>query len=455
MRVRLGLALMLVAAACAAREAVRGPEATPPALAPPGVEPHADRADPKSDGPIPWLDGADRLGVVFSRLRSLELGEAKASTEIAVVGDSHTAAGVDVAVVRHAFAERFGDGGRGLLPIGRPWRTYYQEGVAKFEQKGFLSSLDRRSRSSWASDAFLSWLGVAVESHRASAELATTTKFDFDAVDIAFMGQPNGGRFEVLVDDQKARAIDTNLEAPKVVIERIDVPPGPHRVAIRTTSAAPVRIFGANFSRRQPGVRVHAIGINGARAKRWLSVDPASLDPFVSGSWPALVAVAFGSNEATDDDDVEQGLLAVSELVHKLRPDPATASCLVVGPPDMAVRSDGGFETPERLMQIIAGQRRVAHERGCAFFDRMGAMGGAGSIVRWAQEDPPRARGDHVHLTRQGYEDVGRAMADSLLRAYDAWRAKSSAGSRRPVLPAQPTAAERLPLPTAPRDSGR
>jgi lysophospholipase L1-like esterase len=43
-------------------------------------------------------------------------------------------------------------------------------------------------------------------------------------------------------------------------------------------------------------------------------------------------------------------------------------------------------------------------------------MGGAGSITAWAQEAPPRAAKDGVHLTQRGYRALGEALAAHVLR---------------------------------------
>ena len=106
----------------------------------------------------------------------------------------------------------------------------------------------------------------------------------------------------------------------------------------------------------------------------------------------------------------------------RLVPVPS-ASCLVLGPPDRASKSGEAWKSPPRLLEIVARERHVAEAAGCAFYDRMAAMGGAGQMAVWAAEAFPRAQQDRVHLTREGYARVGGAFAADLLHAYDLWRA--------------------------------
>jgi lysophospholipase L1-like esterase len=78
-----------------------------------------------------------------------------------------------------------------------------------------------------------------------------------------------------------------------------------------------------------------------------------------------------------------------------------------------------------KLEAILAAQRRAAAAAGCAFYDQLAAMGGPGTIHTWAGEPKPRARKDHVHLTRDGYALLAGALAGDLLAAYEAWAAAS------------------------------
>jgi lysophospholipase L1-like esterase len=93
--------------------------------------------------------------------------------------------------------------------------------------------------------------------------------------------------------------------------------------------------------------------------------------------------------------------------------------------------AEGPVDHP-RLAEIIAAQRRVAEAADCAFYDQFAAMGGAGSIAAWAAEQPPRARKDGVHLSRDGYSELAGAFVGELERAYAAFRAERHEPATRP-----------------------
>src|SRR5690606_16144494 len=94
-----------------------------------------------------------------------------------------------------------------------------------------------------------------------------------------------------------------------------------------------------------------------------------------------------------------------------------TASILVIGPSDRAERTRSGWRTMERVGVITQAQREAAFKVGAAFLDLQAKMGGAGSMLDWAQT--PLAQNDHVHFTTQGYRLLGDAIFIDLMRQYE------------------------------------
>ena len=74
----------------------------------------------------------------------------------------------------------------------------------------------------------------------------------------------------------------------------------------------------------------------------------------------------------------------------------------------------------------MSAQRRVAEAAGCGFWSAYDAMGGEGSIVRWAALSPPLAWTDYAHLSPAGLGVIGGHLSDALLSAYDAWKAAAA-----------------------------
>ena len=156
-----------------------------------------------------------------------------------------------------------------------------------------------------------------------------------------------------------------------------------------------------------------------ARAGRPLQWDWRLLSSNLERRDPDLIIVAYGSNEVTDSDlDLEEYSENFATLLKRFREAAPRASILVLGPPDRAVREGRRWKTASRMPALVAAQRRQALKDGAAFYDLFKAMGGPGSVERWATLTQPLAQADRVHLTAAGYRLVADWINSELIRGY-------------------------------------
>lgn len=385
---------------------------------------------PGSATSVGHLLGPARLNHVFESLAALEDGHAHDDVRILQYGDSHTASDIGVSAFRHALQARFGDGGRGFVALGRPWKTYSQDGVHNGMEDGFAPTRSPGHKGVSVSAALqgrfgLLGIGVIVGKQRGRAWSEVTAPAS--RVEVAYAEQPAGGSFDVLVDGTRTVHVSTQGTDTKSGWSAFEVPDAPHRVEVRTLGDGDVLLYGMNLDRSGAGVVVDTLGIDGAQVFTPLRWNEDHFAEQLRHAAPDLVVLAYGTNESMQpgltDAAYERAIVDMLGRVARATP---TASCLLLGPPDMARHTKGkdDWYTWPRIGELIAVQKRVADAAGCAFFDQREAMGGPGSIIQWASEPEPRANGDRVHLRRSGYTQVGTAFATDLMHAYDEWRAE-------------------------------
>jgi lysophospholipase L1-like esterase len=199
-------------------------------------------------------------------------------------------------------------------------------------------------------------------------------------------------------------------------------------------------VFGASLERARPGVVFDALGINGARVTTCLQWNEQHWAEQLRHRSPALVILAYGTNESTDETGLSQTYeQRLVDLLGRIARAIPSASCLLLGPPDRATRADtlsSAWVTSSKLKEIVASQASVAEAAGCAFYNQLEAMGGEGTIANWALLEPARAQKDRVHLTREGYTLLGSTFASDLMRGYAAWRRDAGMPASRPRSPA-------------------
>ena len=378
-----------------------------------------------SDAAIGRLEHPARLAALFGRLKELEERHATRDVRIVQFGDSHTASDYGTSVARTRLTVRFGDGGRGFLPMGAPYRRLFQAGESMARGFGFepddASLLAKRGHP----DGFFGPTGIAMDGRAIGASMTSEISAAAERYEIAYLGQPGGGSFDIHVDGQRRIRIATNQPARASAFLSVEVKRGAHSLEARAVGDGPVRIFGVRLDDDATGLTFDAFGINGAKATTLLGSDETHFAEQLAHVAPALTIFAYGTNESGDTtttpDDHQEALKA---LASRTKRGASASECLVLGPPDRGVPTIG------KLMVLIAAQRRAADDAGCAFYDQLAAMGGAGAIGLWARESPPRARRDFVHLTRAGYAFVAEAFVRDLVAAYDNWKSANDVASR-------------------------
>jgi len=392
------------------------------------------------------LEGWSHLSHVFESIAALSDGHADHDVRILQYGDSHTASDTETSVYRRILQDRFGDGGRGFVAIGVPWKSYVQDGV-----RGGMSQEFEPQRMAHLQDGRLSGdgdyglLGVAIGSDRLGARAWTQISAPSSRVEIDYWQQPGGGSLDVLVDGAKMARIVTGASQPASGFYMLALPDRPHQIEVRAASDGAVRVFGMALDRARVGVVVDALGINGAQVYTPLHWNEVHFAEQLQHRAPDLVVLAYGTNEALDPKlDVADYERAVVELLRRVARAAPAASCLLLGPPDLArpttlvpaPLADGAAKTPVAhggwsswppLGDVIEVQRRVARALGCAFYDQQQAMGGPGTMIDWASDPDPKGQRDRVHFTQPGYASLATSFATDFLHAYDDWRRSRTA----------------------------
>lgn len=364
--------------------------------------------------PIEDPNGQAMLGFYESLARAFQ-GEWV--SRIVHYGDSHVAADILTGALRRQLQLWFGEAGAGFVLPGRPWPGYSRAGVTSQTSAGWQT--DGLTQASLAADGRLGLAGVSLSTRAPGEWIIVTAAGSY--FDIYVLKQPGGGSITVSLDgvEQKRNVSLASRASEFACIEIVAEIGSVHTLEIRTTSAGRTRIFGIAIEMNSAGVIYDALGINGARASRPLRWDWKVLASNLERRDPDLIIVAYGSNEVSDADlDLEEYKVSFTTLLRQFHEAAPRASILVISPPDRAVRMGHRWKTIGKMSALGEAQRQAAFEAGAAFYDLFRAMGGSGSIERWAALPQPLAQPDRVHLTSPGYRLVSDWLYSELMSGY-------------------------------------
>src|ERR1700690_52526 len=359
------------------------------------------------------LENAAALAAFFEKLRT-------GSVHILHYGDSHSASDDFPDALRKQLQARFGEGGPGFTLAGRPYLGY-----RRFDSRGSQSPGWRTSGTPpHPSDGMEGLGGVQITARRAGETVALTAECEHLA--LLYLEQPGGGDFKFSVDGEPVRTAVTSGDLGAGHLE-YEPAPGPPRFAVRTVTGGPVRLFGWTAD-NAAGVTYETLGINGAQATVMLGWADDLLAAHIARRDPALIVVAYGTNEAISSRwDAAAYSVAFRQVLERLRNAAPGASILVIGPPDCLFVKQTHRMSSARLTEVIATQRAVARESHCAYWNWRARMGGPGSVRRWVEAG--LSQPDYVHMRSSGYHLAGKLLFEELMFHYERFIAAHHAAS--------------------------
>ncbi len=364
----------------------------------------------------------------FSRLRAMQAGRSTEPVRVVQLGDSHTAAQVYPRRLSAALGGDASAAAPGLLPLAASGPLVV--GSVRWRRGPGWRVCRRGGRRGCGAGTPLGLGGVALRSgaagSRLTLELSRGQGRAHRPANLELFAEllPGGGTLEVRLDGRLHRGLPTRALRPNggpvPGTVRVELPAGSRRVELVARGDGPVLLHGVALDSRRPGVTWDVLGVNGATAGTPLGWDEAAFAAELARRDPALVVLAYGSNEAGDSRlDHDRYVRTLRKLVARVRRGAPQAACLLVGPPDRARKADTPCCRPlPSVRRVAAAQRQVARETGCAFWDTQRALGGEGTACRWAAARPALAQRDGVHLTRAGYRRLADALAGALLDGY-------------------------------------
>jgi lysophospholipase L1-like esterase len=346
----------------------------------------------------------------FEQLYRHQNGELAGPLKVLQYGDSHTAADEWTGDLRGHFQEMFGDGGSGYALAGSPYRGYRRFDLRSGATRGWKAE----GVIGHFGDGIHGLGGISISTNAARESVYLSV--ECQTFELYYWQQPGGGSLQIFDNGNPIDQISTDGDfAPGYY--RYETEPGPHRFEVETLDRAPVRLFGW-VTEKATGVTYESLGINGVSASVILDWNVDVLTSNLRRRNPALIVLAYGTNEASRKDwTIESYRDVYIQLIRRLRQAAPTATILVVGPPDRYIHTRKGWTVLDNVETIVEGQRQAAFSEGCAFWDLRAKMGGSGSMRQWVQAGMGQL--DYVHFTAPGYRKIGDAVFRDLMSQYD------------------------------------
>ena len=199
---------------------------------------------------------------------------------------------------------------------------------------------------------------------------------------------------------------------------RLDIPSPSLNVKVDFSADESPDFYGMYFD-GPSGVQVDNYSIRGHSGDGLMLIDPGQLAKMLSLTRTRLVIFQYGANVVPYVRS-EKACEGISEMYYNLfmrfRKAAPDISVLVVGSGDMATGGSGGYASYKWLPQINEAQKMAALRAGCAYWDLFNMMGGANSILIWADKKLAVTNG---HFSSKGQEIVAKEIVEALMVEYN------------------------------------
>jgi lysophospholipase L1-like esterase len=366
------------------------------------------------------IENAVQLRPFFEQVHQLEVDPKISVVRVLQFGDSHTAADMFTGALRTLFQSKWGDGGAGFSYAGYPFAGYRIHGTKR--QQSIDWTVEGTHFRDLGDDAMVGMGGVSLSTNRAGSWVSLDA--DATSLEVQYLTQPGGGPIEIYDGEQLLATVSTDGATAAGHFDS-PVEAGSHHFEVRTIEDAPVRLLGLT-TENASGVTYEAIGLNGAEASLFLRWDESLQQAYMEQVSPALIVLAYGTNEASDHTWSEESYAAMFRSLiarcHRLAPK---AAILVIGPPDRELRvGRKGWAPFAGIDRIVEAQRSTCKEMGCAYWDQRSRMGGFGSMHEWVSVQ--WAQADHTHFTGEGYSELAGALFLDIVQQYNTYEGLST-----------------------------
>jgi len=283
------------------------------------------------------LCGYSALRPYFEKLAATR-GRSGKPVHILQIGDSHTAGDAITGAWRDILQGRYGSGGRGVMPPGKPFQGYNPRGVS-VEMSGGWNIASIFGPGSASPRPPIGLAGFSITSVGTGSRMAMTTSAAqmFDRFIICAMAQPDAGTLVISAGGQSDRMeLGSFIARPECKEFRYDRPQMAVSVGVED---GPVTITSWASFRDAGGVVLSNVGVVGSQLVHFSRNDDAVIAEEMRSYDPDLIVLAFGTNEGfAPRVSPQEYEISLRTQIGRIRRIAGRVPILLLGAPDALTR---------------------------------------------------------------------------------------------------------------------
>jgi len=351
---------------------------------------------------------ASSLPRMMHKLIALKHGK-KQKVRIAWFGDSMIEGDLLTQTFRKRMQEFFGGYGVGFIPatsvtaafrttVSQKWKGDWKE--ENFKSGNFTAPLFLSGHTFYTSDGELIFKDATIHDTTQLLEKSLICGTANGMISIKVNGQVKQYRADklinrLLLDSSASHSIDVAVQNDKLPVYGISIEP-------------------------QSGVVVDNFSFRGITGLELNKLDTTLLKTLETENPYDLVILEYGANLMFRPDDMDYTWYQkhIIPVVQKLQKAMPNTEFLIISTADRAFSYNETWKTASGIDNLVKIQAELAYDNNAAFYNMYSSMGGAGTIVSWADTIPSLANKDYIHPNQRGADILGNMFFDAFMSEY-------------------------------------
>jgi len=361
------------------------------------------------------------LDSFFKNLHKVNTSKQRDFVKIIHFGDSILWGDTLSGNIRDSFIQKFGNGGRGLLPIVYKFSDYKLDGISQFFSKMWkISNLETMQHRAFK-------LGLTLRRYQTGHYSCWSTikfKMGEDISSFTLLHNALKTAVKLTISLTNKKIINRTLKAGEVN-SRIELPLNASKINILS---GPKNTFWGIIAKRDRGVIYSPVIRKGILGADLLNIHKSKFEEQFHIYNANLLILQFGKNGSGWNkfnlNNHLDGIIKIIKIARKINPQ---ISILLIGPGARLNRFVYPLRAFPNIHRIIEAQKQVAIEYNCAFYDTFTALGGTIGMKKMVQQK--LALSDFVHLTKKGGALLAKKIFHSLMTEYKDYLIRKKADS--------------------------
>jgi hypothetical protein len=365
------------------------------------------------------------LNRFFAKLLALEKNK-KGTVRIAYFGDSMIESDLMVQDIRRSYQNKYGGHGKGFVMLSNVHKPV--DATVRYEYS-----------PQWITHTFLKTppvpVGVSGYVSVAKNNMPTWTRYKKGSSSLVnpvlFYGQSANDSATITVIADGDTSILEDLQI-RLLNKRQLTSSSPKELMLQFNNVGSTPFYGVDFS-GSSGVYIDNFPMRSSSGLPLSTFDVELMNAFQQELKYDLIILQFGLNVLnTNSKAYGWYTTRMTNAVEHLKACFPGVDVLVISSPDRATKYGTEMETDSSLVSLLRAQERYAKNANAGFISLFRLMGGAGSMIKWADEG--MAAQDYAHFTAGGARKAAGLIFGQMERDFERFKKQNVSSKSEGVL---------------------